>query len=1767
MNRKSSNTDTKAGLARSFRIKAVLFLVLILTICSCGFFLSATKTGVFSTRAHAEEGVNLVYNGNLEYTDSTGTTPAGFYYTYDVGKTLFTVSHVAEGEGGSKVAKIVKTVSATEPLGTARFCSGVITVEPLVKYTLTYKVKVQISGDVKVYSKWVSGTQNASNKDETTATTAGWATKTARIAAPDKATNMRIEFVITGGGSATVMIDDISLKKYVFDPSTKENLVLNPDFEELVGGFPKEWSKWETDATQSANVSYTIVTGEAAHSGNSLKIVNNPTSGDNRAVLNNTPFEVDGGATYQLSFYYKSEAPSAVNSFCLRQFKANGQPTGKNNYYWNDSATVRGTTSGWKKIMAVFQLEPDAFTAFFQVDIAPTGNAPVYYDSFFFERIEVGEVNKGFEKSEGSGEVEGWLFSETESVSFSEEIRYDGKNSLHVERSDYFSDFTASTVGTLGVVSAKSYEIGFYMRSQKSVDAKALLKIELYNSANQRTTELFSPYVFLKSGEGLSDWTKVSIRYVMPADTFNVRCTVMVKTGIADCYIDGLFCYDVDTVAYRTDFESINENGVAAGFTGEPEAFKDGKLSLDAGKRVYTEFYGALYGYGYTFTGELNLVGAARPVIGVEWINSRGARAGYKEYALIEDDSAFSFDFIAPGAAYAVLHFKNDGEGTATFDNLQIEKTYDPVVDGTGWKGVWVCYPAVDIAYGLEFQNTYYRKTFTLEEEIAYARLQVTGDDVTTTFVNGNELEDPGKDSWADLLVINVTKFLTVGKNVLAFKIYNQTYYTGLLFDLEIVTVSGKNLRVFSDGETLSAGNEIDGKSDWINADYDDSGWKKIHVVGPVTCQPWGNIPYVRSTDTLPNATLVSVTLPASVKAGDKLEFTVEFEIKNPIEDDFSFRVLFRPWLSSDEEEVIGAWITPDIVDGSRPTEWTVGSVNTITFSMIVPDFISSDTYMIQFDPKEFYIDNDEDGFNPYYENIVRGEYFDIENAGTVELKKTEIKNLDGAARLLIDGEPVAPMMYLREQTTVFETEYASGMAGAGVDLMCLPNCRIYNMNNAGSMWKGDGKYDFSALDNVVYETLQGAPSALLMLMLDADPPTWWLKAHPDSVIKVKNSKGVYENKISYASKEWREDVGKFYEAFLEYAMKQPWSGHVYSVKIAAGATFEWQYYGQTLETCAETSTVALTEFRAWLKNKYTTVEALQKAWGNNTVNFETAKVPTFNQRKATTYSTLLDGKTQRNVLDFHYFMSDMVTDSILYLAKVVKDAINNQWVVGTYNGYLTNILTYESAGLANASISRVLESEYIDFLCAPVCYDERNIGMSASYMMMVDSVIAAGKMAIIECDSRTVYFDSKSTPPATLAEWGKTYTVKATLESMKRDFVNMMIKGAGLWWYDMYGGWFNDPEIYRLIGVMSKEWERASKEPVVNTAKIAFVVGDDLATAMAYDFDGSYDYLFQALYWQKESLAHIGAQFDLLYTSSFANGFMRDYDVYLIVAANLTEQEIAGINEKVKKDGKTVIWIGFPGIYGKDGSMSAENVSSVTDITLKFAPSGSSYGVKITADDGFAQGINGYTYGKPSSVKVNPMLFVNDPEAASLGKIYGTELTGLAVKTVALAGGGSYTSVYSSVGNVPAAFIRNVLKNYGVNPVGAESGDAIYQNGNYIAIASLYGGTKTITLDKPTFVYDVFAGKVLGENVSSVTVEMEAGTTLLIRTGEYLEPLEPDNPDNPDEPDNPDNPDDPVKPNKNVLGAGEIIAIAAAGTITVGSVVGGILLDKRKKR
>lgn len=1482
--------------------------------------------------------------------------------------------------------------------------------------------------------------------------------------------------------------------------SEAQNSIPNGSFEQSSGASPSDWDLWTTAV--SPDIKFSLIGGSEALNGKSLKIVNAAKT-DIRAVMNSAQFDVEAGKTYLFSFYYKSLSATAVTVPCMRQFKANGDATSANTYFWMDAAKSSGATGDWRKVTAVYTAEPDAAKGQLQMDIAPTGDSPVYFDDFALVEVSVDTLNGGFENVTGGNDLDGWILSDDREFSFDSEIYYEGKTSAHIQRENYVSNFTINSIGFSEVMSAKTYEIGFYIRSKNSKNSRIYFQVSIFNREKNMMETVQSPYVFLNGNDELSKWTKVWMRTTMPADTAFVRYSIVITAGVADCYIDNLFCNNVNDYVYTEDFEKISNTGAVEGFSGG--TFSDGKLNLSKGEKSTFEFDGALYGYGYALTGDLFTENGAKLSAVVDWYDFNGKLSESKTYEIKTEYPDFSIEFLAPKAAYAKITLKNDGNVKVALDNFAIAKTYDPALAATGWEGQWVCYPYSDVAYGGENATTYFRKEFEIDGPFVSATVQLDGDDIITSFVNGTELEDEGKNSWSSVLVADITSLLKQGTNAFAFELTNQTYFSGLLFDLEIVYESGKKQRVYSDETTKTVETAPKGVS-WRNVGFDDSEWKNAYVVGPVSCQPWGLLAYKKSSDTMPNLSFTEFSVTEEAKSGEYIEFTAKIITLKEIDFDIDFKVNFRGKYLADEKEAIGAWLTPELISGKKSSQWKVGEENEVKYRVFVPDYLESGSYMFQFENDAFYC---EDGM--YANNIMRGAYFYIDVA-EVSLSTSKIVRENGFTKLLVNDEAIVPMIFLREENTKFVKDHALGMAGAGVQIIGLPNARNYNMNNAGALWIGENKYDFTAVDDMVYETLEGAPTAQLMLMLDADPPWWWQRKYASQMARDENGKQE-PNKpgVSYASEKWRTDAGNFFKAYLEHVMAQPYAGHIMSVKIAAGGTFEWQYYRQTLDTCADFSQPAKDGFKKWLKEKYVTDDALRAAWNNQTVTLETAAVPTKEERKPSTYNTLLDGKTQRNVIDFHEFMCDMTTESILYLAKVVKDTIQNRWIVGTYNGYISNALTYESAGIVNSSFDRVLNSEYLDFFCAPVCYDERQIGMSASYMMMVDSILAAGKLPIIECDSRTVYYDgSKAAPPSTLAEWGKTYTLKDTIEGMKRDFANMMIKGAGFWWYDMNGGWFHDPEIYSLISTMVDEWKYAIAHPSKNVSKIAFIVDDAIVTETAYNFDATYDYFYQVLYNQKESLGHLGAPYDMLYLSDVKDGLEKEYDVYLIAAFSLNEQERAAINKHLKKSGKTIIWVGATGIYGDDGSMTAENVSSVIDMNVAFAPKGTPYGIGIVENATLTKGLNGDVYGKPLSTAVDPLFHVTDAKAEKLGNFYGTDLTGLAVKVVETEDGGYYFSIYSAVGNVPEGFLRNIMRGYGVKMLETEN-DAIYQNSSYVSIASFYGGKKTIELDKTCDVYDVFNGKWIAFGVKSFTVELEEGQATLYRLGKYEKPVDPD--------------------------------------------------------
>lgn len=1363
-------------------------------------------------------------------------------------------------------------------------------------------------------------------------------------------------------------------------------------------------------------------------------------------------------------------------------------------------------------------------------------------------------------------EENGWTFSEENSCSYSDEVYYDGSKSLHVARSSSDTIFEATTKSMLPMEGGKRYRLGFYYCSKNSYATAISMVVSTFDSNGNKIRDIQGGQMKLNADPILSDWNEFFIELQAKNEAVGAKITIQIRYGNADVYFDKAFIRATGDDVFEETFSTPKQDGTFYNWDLDKAiCSEDNSLLIESKGSATTVWNKFLSKYGYTFTfdvkGKENGIGK----VAFKFVDSNNetSQEETKEFEITGENATRSIEITVKHAVKCYITFS--GNVPFYLDNIHAVKSYSPNEE-SGWQGKWVTYPDKDITMDATYQNRWYRKKFTLSEKIVSASMQMTADDVRHPFLNGETLA-VGR-NWSVPTIIDITSYLKVGENVLATRVYNGSSYSGLLFEITAITESGRTISIFSDNEVLTSKtvslsdigtNDIANEDiSWTQLDYDDSSWVNVYVVGSVGSQPWGSIPFVSLASTTPKVEVVDASFPSSIKLGDTMTFSITWkpleQIEHPLDLNVSFWSMFSTGTDEEKESVVSSSLTQ--IDGPEITNWVVNQSNTVTYQVDIPDYMNPDSYMLQIDEDQLEIANNSNFSN----NKLRGYYIDFLPT-EVHMEKSSIIREKGMTKLHIGEEDYIPFLFMQSDSLTYtKPSYVKKMYESGIKIMAVGNCKVVDNVSGNSSWTDEDEYDFSNFDDAIYSMLTGAPKSKILAMVSIDPPTWWLNKYPEE--KVLTYKGGTDS-VSYASKRWLKDVGKYVRAVLEHMKNAPYAAHIFGVKFAQGATYEWQEYGMELGNCADFSKVAQTGFREFLTERYKTDSALQKAWGDSYVTLKTANIPSYGERESSTYLSLLDGIKQRSVLDYQDFKAHNVTNSILYFANIVKEVSDGNWLAGTYQGYITNALTYESSGIGNNEFSRLLEkNSNVDFFCGPISYQTRQTGYSNSYMQAVTSITNASKLCLAEFDERTVKVDMPDQSPATMDEWGKTYTLEDTIELMNRDAANAMITGAAAWIYDMTGGWYDDEELYKSISLIIKEWEYANSHiDNSNNREVAFIIEDKMPSDYAYNFGGSYSALEVNLSRQKEDLAVIGAGYDTYLASEFKKGLEKDYKVYIFVGNRYDSQTRDAINKTCKKDGTALLWIGTPGIYGDDGSMSAENISSLIDmnVTLSGEYLYTAVSIDSEGDDPLLKDAKGITYGKPEIKEVDPVAYVNDSSATTLGKIKQTDLSGLAYKEVSCEGG-SYTTMFSSIGHVPAQIIRNLMKKVSAHVYDESYSDVVFSSNGYLCIDSPYGGDRTISLPKAYDVYDVYNSKLVGENITSFSVTFDQKTTYLYRlmpANSYNKGDDPV-PSKPDENDN--------KGNNNALIIGVSVGVGAA--ILVGITTFSIIIvTKRKKQ
>lgn len=228
-------------------------------------------------------------------------------------------------------------------------------------------------------------------------------------------------------------------------------------------------------------------------------------------------------------------------------------------------------------------------------------------------------------------------------------------------------------------------------------------------------------------------------------------------------------------------------------------------------------------------------------------------------------------------------------------------------------------------------------------------------------------------------------------------------------------------------------------------------------------------------------------------------------------------------------------------------------------------------------------------------------------------------------------------------------------------------------------------------------------------------------------------------------------------------------------------------------------------------------------------------------------------------------FLNYSVADTVSYFAHLAKEATERKQIIGTFYGYTLEVA---DPTWGTHAMERLLDCPDIDFFCSPVSYtNTRKLGIDWGNMVAEKSIQLHGKMYFAECDIRTSLADYPGECRGDFDPEGKYRgpiwkgpdSVELSLAAMRKAYARQLIHQSGLWWFDMWGGWYANPifmdEVKRCLEFMTKDIA-ASK--CLKRAEVALFVDETL-----YRHIGRGEACRLAQYVIRTSLGQSGAPYD----------------------------------------------------------------------------------------------------------------------------------------------------------------------------------------------------------------------------------------------------------------------------------------------------------------
>ncbi len=477
-----------------------------------------------------------------------------------------------------------------------------------------------------------------------------------------------------------------------------------------------------------------------------------------------------------------------------------------------------------------------------------------------------------------------------------------------------------------------------------------------------------------------------------------------------------------------------------------------------------------------------------------------------------------------------------------------------------------------------------------------------------------------------------------------------------------------------------------------------------------------------------------------------------------------------------------------------------------------------------------------------------------------------------------------------------------------GYDTVCV--FPAHTLNSLGTpysqyppTWLWYDKIDFTPFDKMVEDSTRAMPDGKLLLMIDLNSPAWLEHNNAYTVCDTFMNLGK-----AVHSPKWMEATETYLRKFVQYA-NETYGDRISAYVIACGSTDEWYDYSN--------GTDSPDRRRAW--------RAYQLAKGRP----DPVDIPPESVREHVSHDDFLrDPKVDGMAVEYWHFCNESIGDTIIRFARNVREIIGEKAQIGCFYGYILE-KSGDLVSCGHLAYEQVFDCPEINFIISPGTYTDRQIGGGSGFLVPNGTAAVRGKKLLHECDQRThtynPYIDSYKS--LVYPHWENE---AETVAGIKREAALGMINRTHLWWFDMWGGFYEGERVMKTLGHVKRIWSEVTKEPKQDTAQVCMVVDPD----STYYVNQYHKNTRKMNLETRNKLNRLGAAFDVYTFSDIP--WIKDFDRYRLVIFpslfEVTAHKKRVLEQYVLKGGRSILWLYAPGIIDS-GALKTENCEKLSGI------------------------------------------------------------------------------------------------------------------------------------------------------------------------------------------------------------------------------------------